>query len=105
VVIVAYGIMGRVVKQAVDRLRDQGSRVGMFRPTLLWPFPARTVKAATEQARVVVVAEMNAGQWAIPVEQAMEGRIPTVKINSLGIGVDEICEQVAKAAFSQAGVA
>jgi len=105
VVIVAYGIMGRVVKQAVDRLRDQGSRVGMFRPTLLWPFPARTVKAATEQARVVVVAEMNAGQWAIPVEQAMEGRIPTVKINSLGIGVDEICEQVAKAAFCQAGVA
>jgi hypothetical protein len=35
----------------------------------------------------------------------MEGRIPTVKINSLGIGVDEICEQVAKAAFSEAGVA
>ena len=105
VVIVAYGIMGRVAKQAVDRLRAEGSRVGMFRPTVLWPFPARTVKRATQAARLVVVAEMNAGQWAIPVEVAMEGRIPTVKINSLGIGVDEICEQVAKAAFSEAGVA
>jgi 2-oxoglutarate ferredoxin oxidoreductase subunit alpha len=105
VVIVAYGIMGRVAKQAVDRLRAEGSRVGMFRPTVLWPFPARTVKRATQAARLVVVAEMNAGQWAIPVEVAMEGRIPTVKINSLGIGVDEICEKVAKAAFSEAGVA
>lgn len=105
VVIVAYGIMGRVVKQAVDRLRDQGSRVGMFRPTVLWPFPARTVKRATEKARVVVVAEMNAGQWAIPVEQAMQGRVPTVQINCLGIGVDELCEQVAKTAFAKAGVA
>jgi len=104
VVIVAYGIMGRVAKQAVDRLRAEGSRVGMFRPTVLWPFPARTVKRATQAARLVVVAEMNAGQWAIPVEVAMEGRIPTVKINSLGIGVDEICEQVTKAAFSEAGV-
>jgi 2-oxoglutarate/2-oxoacid ferredoxin oxidoreductase subunit alpha len=104
VVIVAYGIMGRVAKQAVDRLRAGGTRAGMFRPTVLWPFPDRTVKAATRSARLVVVAEMNAGQWAIPVEVAMEGRIPTVKINSLGIGVDEICEQVANAAFSEAGV-
>jgi len=105
VVIVAYGIMGRVAKQAVDRLRAEGCQAGMFRPTVLWPFPARTVKKATERARVVVVAEMNAGQWAIPVEQAMQGRVPTVKINSLGIGVDELCEQVATAALAEAGVA
>jgi 2-oxoglutarate ferredoxin oxidoreductase subunit alpha len=104
VVIVAYGIMGRVVKQAVDRLRSEGCRAGMFRPIVLWPFPSRTVKQATEKAKVVVVAEMNAGQWAIPVEQAMQGRVPTVKINSLGIGVDELCEQVHEAAFEQAGV-
>ena len=104
IVIVAYGIMGRVVKQAVDRLRTEGTRAGMFRPTVLWPFPARTVKRATHRARVVVVAEMNAGQWAIPVEQAMQGRMPTVMINCLGVGVDELCEQVAKAAFSEAGV-
>jgi 2-oxoglutarate ferredoxin oxidoreductase subunit alpha len=104
VVIVAYGIMGRVVKQAVDRLRSEGCRAGMFRPIVLWPFPSRTVKQATEKAKVVVVAEMNAGQWAIPVEQAMQGRVPTVKINSLGIGVDELCDQVHEAAFAQAGV-
>ena len=104
VVIVAYGIMGRVVKQVVDRLRTKGTRAGMYRPTVLWPFPDRQVTKATEQAQVVVVAEMNAGQWAIPVEVAMEGRIPTVRINSLGIGVDEICEQVATAAFLHAGV-
>jgi len=105
VVIVAYGIMGRVVKQVVDRLRAKGTRAGMYRPTVLWPFPARQVKKATEQAQVVVMAEMNAGQWAIPVDVAMEGRIPTVKINSLGIGVEEICELVATAAFLHAGVA
>ena len=88
----------------MDRLRAKVIEAGMFRPTVLWPFPGRTVTRATERAHVVVVTEMNAGQWAIPVEVAMEGRIPTVKINSLGIGVDEICEQVAKAAFSEAGV-
>jgi 2-oxoglutarate ferredoxin oxidoreductase subunit alpha len=104
VVIVAYGIMGRVAKQVVDRLRAQGSPAGMFRPTLLWPFPTRSVRRATQRAKLVVVAEMNAGQWAIPVEQTMQGRVPTVKINSLGIDVDELCEQVAKAAFCPAGV-
>ena len=108
VAIIAYGIMGRVVKQVVDRLRAEGTRAGMFRPRVLWPFPARTLKRATNRARLVVVVEMNAGQWAIPVEQAMEGRVQTVRINSLGgepIGVDELCEQVAKAAFAEAGVA
>jgi 2-oxoglutarate/2-oxoacid ferredoxin oxidoreductase subunit alpha len=88
----------------VDRLRARGSRAGMFRPTLLWPFPTRSVRGATQRAKLVVVAEMNAGQWAIPVEQTMQGRVPTVKINSLGIDVDELCEQVAQAAFCQAGV-
>jgi 2-oxoglutarate/2-oxoacid ferredoxin oxidoreductase subunit alpha len=105
VVIVAYGIMGRVARQVVDRLRTQGTRAGMFRPTVLWPFPARSVTRATQAARLVVVAEMNAGQWAIPVEQAMQGRVPTVKINCLGIGAGELQKQVAKAAFAGAGVA
>ena len=71
---------------------------------VLWPCPARRVKKAIGKANVVVVAGRNAGQGAIPVEQAMQGRVPTVKINSLGIGVDELCEQVHEAAFAQAGV-
>jgi len=38
-VIVAYGTAARIAKGAIKRLRDQGMKVGLFRPITLWPFP------------------------------------------------------------------
>ena len=40
IVIVAYGTAARVARTAIERAREQGLRVGLFRPITLWPFPS-----------------------------------------------------------------
>jgi 2-oxoglutarate/2-oxoacid ferredoxin oxidoreductase subunit alpha len=90
VVFIAYGITARIARQSVDRLRAKGIRAGLFRPRALWPFPGAALRDATQHARVVVVAEMNLGQWAYAVEHALAGAIPVARC--LKVGGDLITE-------------
>src|SRR5690349_21117051 len=39
VLLVGFGIVSRVLRTAVDQLRAQGLKAGLFRPVTLWPFP------------------------------------------------------------------
>jgi 2-oxoglutarate ferredoxin oxidoreductase subunit alpha len=61
-VVVAFGTAALFVRYVVDELRDRGVRIGLFRPITLWPFPGAALKAATRNARRVLVFELNAGQ-------------------------------------------
>jgi 2-oxoglutarate ferredoxin oxidoreductase subunit alpha len=76
VVLVAYGTAARVARTAVQRARDGGLRVGLFRPITLWPFPAQALRDATRDARAVLVVEMSAGQLVEDVRLALEGAVP-----------------------------
>jgi 2-oxoglutarate ferredoxin oxidoreductase subunit alpha len=76
VVLVAFGITARAAREAVDRLRQEGTRAGLVDLGVLWPFPARAVAQAAERARAVVVAELNLGQLTLAVEAAVAGRAP-----------------------------
>ena len=51
IVIVAYGTAARVARTAVERAREQGLRVGIFRPITLWPFPSAELAAVALGAR------------------------------------------------------
>ena len=77
IVVVAYGTSARVARTAVERAREQGLRVGIFRPITLWPFPSAELRAPSPwgHARVVVV-EMSAGQMVEDVRLALGGRTP-----------------------------
>lgn len=44
IIVVAYGTPSRVVKTAVKKARENGLKVGMIRPILLWPFPDELFK-------------------------------------------------------------
>ena len=68
-VVVAYGIVARAARRAVDDGRARGMRLGLFRPRTIWPFPAEAFRAATAGARGVLVAEMNLGQLAVEIER------------------------------------
>ncbi|MFH2010449.1 MAG: 3-methyl-2-oxobutanoate dehydrogenase subunit VorB [bacterium] len=70
VLLVAYGTMARIAKTSVDRLREQGRRVGMLRPISLFPFPKRPVKEATRRARATLVIELSMGQMVEDVQWA-----------------------------------
>ena len=76
IVIVAYGTSARVARTAVERAREQGLRVGIFRPISLWPFPSAELAAVALGARAVVVVEMSAGQMVEDVRLALGGRTP-----------------------------
>ncbi|MDP6351642.1 MAG: 2-oxoacid:acceptor oxidoreductase subunit alpha [Alphaproteobacteria bacterium] len=69
IVVVACGIVARAARRAVRDLRAEGLAAGLFRPITLWPFPEQAFARAAEAAKIVLVAEMNAGQLRLEVER------------------------------------
>ncbi|HEU4673692.1 MAG TPA: 3-methyl-2-oxobutanoate dehydrogenase subunit VorB [Candidatus Limnocylindrales bacterium] len=76
VAIVAYGTAARVARTAIERARDDGVRVGLFRPISLWPFPSRELATRVRRLRAVVVVELSAGQMVEDVRLAVAGDVP-----------------------------
>jgi 2-oxoglutarate ferredoxin oxidoreductase subunit alpha len=62
ILIVSWGTAGPFVDYVVDLLREDGIRVGSFRPITLWPFPERALEEAARGCSKVLVYEINAGQ-------------------------------------------
>jgi 2-oxoglutarate ferredoxin oxidoreductase subunit alpha len=74
IAVFAYGICARVAKAAVDEAKKQGIKVGLFRPIIVWPFPAETISKLANQVDKIIVAEMNCGQLVLEVERAVKGK-------------------------------
>lgn len=75
-VIVAYGTSSRIAAAALRMARDQGMKVGLFRPITLWPFPARQLAQLARKAGKFLVVEMSMGQFVDDVRLAVNGAIP-----------------------------
>ncbi len=86
-VVVAFGTMARFARYVVRELRNEGVRVGYFRPITLWPYPSAALKKAARGARRVAVLEQNAGQMIDDVRLSILGDAPVVSIG--GISSDE----------------
>lgn len=74
--IVAYGTSAKVARTAIERARDAGLSVGLFRPITLWPFPGAALAAAATRLQALVVVEMSAGQLLEDVRLAVGGSVP-----------------------------
>jgi 2-oxoglutarate ferredoxin oxidoreductase subunit alpha len=83
VVIVAYGTTSRSAKAAVRLAKDQGLRVGLFRPITLWPFPTARIAEIGRKVGAFLVAEMNMGQIIGEVERAVRRDVPVIGLNSV----------------------
>ncbi|MCL2461911.1 MAG: 3-methyl-2-oxobutanoate dehydrogenase subunit VorB [Defluviitaleaceae bacterium] len=84
IVVVAYGAIARVAKNAVNMARDRGVAAGLFRPVTLWPFPKRELKELAGRARAFVTAEMSMGQMIDDVNLAIECRRPNLMCSRVG---------------------
>jgi len=73
VVIFAYGSTSRSARYAVNELRKEGIKAGLFRPITLWPFPEKRVAELSKQAKAIVVPELNLGQMVLEVERVTKG--------------------------------
>ena len=60
--IVACNTPSRMAKGAVDALRRDGIRAGLFRPVTLWPFPIDALVPLLDNVRGIVVVEAGPGQ-------------------------------------------
>ena len=76
IAIVAYGTAARVARTAIERAREHGLKVGLFRPITLWPFPSEALSEVAPRLRAIVVLELSAGQLVEDVRLAIEGRTP-----------------------------
>ena len=61
-VIVAFGIVARIAKGVVHKLRARDVKVGLFRPITLWPFPTVALKKLASQGKQFLDVELNTGQ-------------------------------------------
>jgi len=83
-VITAYGASARVAKSAVTKARNEGIKVGLFRPKTLWPFHVNELKEATKDAKNILDVEMSMGQMIYDVKLATECKIPTTFFGRTG---------------------
>ena len=99
VVLVAYGTPARVVLSAIEELRRQGVKAGLFRPITLWPFPEKQLHdlAGEDHVKVVVDVEMSLGQMIDDVRLAVEGQKP-VKFAGVAGGLIPTVEDIVEAA-------
>ncbi len=69
--VVAYGSTSLAAREAVNRLREEGVKIGMFRPITLFPSPDAKMKELQQRfGNKVYMAELNMGQYVESFERA-----------------------------------
>jgi 2-oxoglutarate ferredoxin oxidoreductase subunit alpha len=61
-IVAAFGTSARVAKTAIQIARDQGLKVGLFRPITLYPFPDQALLDLSRGVKKFLSVEMNTGQ-------------------------------------------
>ena len=89
VIVVAYGITSRIALKAIGMAREEGIRVGLHRPIVVWPFPEERIRELARKVKGLVVVEMNYGQMFYEVERCAAGRTRTLLVPHGGGTVHE----------------
>jgi pyruvate/2-oxoacid:ferredoxin oxidoreductase alpha subunit len=101
VVLIAFGIVSRLGKYAVNRLRANGVRAGLLRPITLLPFPNDELsRLAADGTRRFVVVELNMGQMVYDVRLAVEDSERVELIHRMG-GVLPTSEEIVKSVVAR----
>ena len=83
-IIVAFGSAARIAQKSIETAREQGIKVGLFRPITLWPFPTEQIAQLAHGKKGVLVAEINAGQMVEDVKLSVNGDVPVEYFGRLG---------------------
>ncbi|MCK4631350.1 MAG: 3-methyl-2-oxobutanoate dehydrogenase subunit beta, partial [Bacteroidales bacterium] len=68
-------------QKSMQMAREEGIKVGLFRPITLWPFPYNEIREMAGQVEGMLSVEMSAGQMVEDVRLAVEA---TVKVDHYG---------------------
>ncbi len=74
ILLIGYGSASLAIKEAVNVLREQGIKAGLFRPITLWPSPEERMFELGQKFEKVLVVELNQGQYLEEVQRCMGRR-------------------------------
>lgn len=75
-IVVAFGIVSRIVYSTIDMARAAGKKVGLLRPITLWPFPSKRLNELADKADHFLSVELSTGQMVEDVQLAVNGKKP-----------------------------
>jgi len=84
IIIAAYGTTARIAKTVVRLARQEGIKLGLFRPITLWPYPYEPLKKIAERVKTVLTVEMSSGQMWEDVRLAVAERAATPFYGEMG---------------------
>ena len=93
---VAYGTSSRICQKSVQLAREEGIKVGLFRPITLWPFPYNEIREMTGQVKGMLSVEMSAGQMVEDVRLAVEAKVKVDHYGRMG-GIIPSSEEIVEA--------
>jgi len=87
-IVIAYGATSRIAKSAIKAHNCNGSKIGLFRPKTLWPWPGEgLVEIAHKNADAkFLVIEMSNGQMIEDVLLSLMDVVPRSRIEFFGCG-------------------
>lgn len=99
IIAVGYGIVARILKRVVQRVRKMGVKLGLLRPISLWPFPTQIIAklALQPQVRGFFVVELSTGQMVEDVRLAIQATKPTYfyhRVGGMVPGTEEVIHQL-----------
>ena len=71
-VIVSFGSVARIIKSSIKMARDQGMKVGLFRPITLYPYPEEALRQLSQRVKHFFVVELNTGQMVEDVKLSVD---------------------------------
>jgi len=89
--------MTRNIRATMKVLRQEGLKVGTFRPITLSPFPSARLAELADRTERFIVVEMNMGQMVNDVKLAVNGKAEVNLVNrpvGQWLSVEEITDSV-----------
>jgi 2-oxoglutarate ferredoxin oxidoreductase subunit alpha len=80
VAVIAFGGTARTAYAAIESARQEGIKVGLFRPITIWPSPEKQIKALAQKVKKIIVAELNYGQYVQEVERIVAGEAQVISL-------------------------
>ncbi len=104
-VVAAFGSVGRISANAVERIRKAtGKKIGFIRPITAWPFPAKAFEKLSDSVKGIMVIEANGGQMVEDVVNVVKGKFPVYFEHTYGSlipSTDEVVPMVEKLGTGQ----
>jgi 2-oxoglutarate ferredoxin oxidoreductase subunit alpha len=96
ILIVAYGSVSLAAKEAINRLRDEGIKIGLFRPITLWPSPEKRLYELGQKFDKILSVELNMGQYLEEIQRATGRKdiAKLIKVNGRPFSPQDIIDKV-----------